>query len=392
MTEIENEWGMRGYWSLGSYQSKGVAILFKSSLNVTHNCHFRDSDGRLVVVNMKIGDENFRLINIYAPNKARERYNFFKAVEDRLHAPGIRVLVAGDFNCVEDASLDRITTPGNRTVFYDIKLLTEWSRTYAIEDVFRRLHPQLRVMTWRAGNVAARLDRFYMHPDTVAMVTDVTTNICADSDHSIVIVSLDAGKLGIHHGPGYWKLNATVLQDEYTNSDMLALIDQMTKSQVKNIAWWETCKRRFKELLTIHSKRLAKNRCSEQRECEAELTRLERLSVANPNLYNERINCLKCKIKQFADYQIEGAKVRAKITYLDKEEKPTTFFFQTEKCRAAKHTLKTLKTADGKQATTTAELLEQSRAFYADLFTEEAIDLSLADYFVVTCQHCQRRP
>ena len=73
--------------------------------------------------------------------------------------------------------------------------------------------------------------------------------------------------------------------------------------------------------------------------------------------------------------------MRAKINYLDKEEKPTTFFFQTEKCRAAKHTLKTLKTADGKQATTTAELLEQSRVFYADLFTEEAIDLSLADYF-----------
>ena len=67
-------------WSLGKGGSRGVAIL------ITHKFKRRegelihtesDSDGRYVKVIVKIGDSNYRILGIYAPNKKKDIFQEF---------------------------------------------------------------------------------------------------------------------------------------------------------------------------------------------------------------------------------------------------------------------------------------------------------------------------
>ena len=52
---------------------------------------------------MEIADENYTLINIYAPNKDNDWINFFEKLRKILHEQSLeadlKVIVGRDFNC-----------------------------------------------------------------------------------------------------------------------------------------------------------------------------------------------------------------------------------------------------------------------------------------------------
>jgi len=110
---LEVEWGGTGFWSLGSYRSKGVGILVRPGLR--YNCYYNlsDHEGRLLVVDIKFGDLDARIINVYAPNNHRERRLFFQSVETHINTTQHAVIIAGDFNCVENTALDRSNQEGS---------------------------------------------------------------------------------------------------------------------------------------------------------------------------------------------------------------------------------------------------------------------------------------
>ena len=77
--EINNwnlQWGGKGFWSFGSEHSRGVGILLHRQLDYKF-VHFKhDFEGRLLVLDIDLGDCKIRLINVYCPNDARDRKEF----------------------------------------------------------------------------------------------------------------------------------------------------------------------------------------------------------------------------------------------------------------------------------------------------------------------------
>ena len=69
------EWGGEVLFAHGSKDSKGVMILFKPSLNVDILEITVDKNGRFLVVNMNIDQDNLCLVNIYAPNDRNQQVN-----------------------------------------------------------------------------------------------------------------------------------------------------------------------------------------------------------------------------------------------------------------------------------------------------------------------------
>ena len=63
--------------SYGTYQGRGVSLLVKRSLNAVVDVLFTDTDGRLVVADLKVDNSRFRVVSVYAPNTALERRSFF---------------------------------------------------------------------------------------------------------------------------------------------------------------------------------------------------------------------------------------------------------------------------------------------------------------------------
>ena len=73
----EKEWGGACLWSFGGTRARGTAVLFRDGLSFSKSLFYYDAIGRLVVLDIKLYDQAYRLINVYAPNKHAERVQWF---------------------------------------------------------------------------------------------------------------------------------------------------------------------------------------------------------------------------------------------------------------------------------------------------------------------------
>ena len=160
VNEIEREWKGRTYWSFGSSRSCGVGILIKPNLNHSVSSFYHDYEGRVILLNCQYNNLKYRLINIYAPNKERARREFLLSL--RRHLGGrIPLFLGGDFNFVENTSVDKIG--GNlKSGTIGTTELNVLKQDYSLSDIFRKLWPKVKQFTWHTpdNSVFCRLDRF----------------------------------------------------------------------------------------------------------------------------------------------------------------------------------------------------------------------------------------
>ena len=87
---------------------------------------------------------------------------------------------------------------------------------YDLVDSWREQHPHEMQFTWRnsSGKIKRRLDFWLISKRLLSRVTK--TDICAyyDLDHSPVTISIKPEDIQEKRGPGYWKLNNSLLEDE----------------------------------------------------------------------------------------------------------------------------------------------------------------------------------
>lgn len=169
-SDRENEAAWLAEWrgpcvlSHGSSTSAGVAILFKPSLGATILDIEEIEKGRLLKVRAKLGGTVFVFINIYAPNKGRERILIFTKLKQALLNIDNDdvVVVGGDFNCTIDFTMDRNNEEPNPQSSSELAAVFQFS---GLVDVWRCLHPNARQYTWSHCRLQqiyrARLDRFY---------------------------------------------------------------------------------------------------------------------------------------------------------------------------------------------------------------------------------------
>ena len=94
------EWGGDIFFAHGSKHSRGVMILFRPSLskevlNVTAN-----KNGRFIIINTTVNEDELCLINIYAPNDQNQQITFYQKLTDSIRSCQTdKILIGGDFNC-----------------------------------------------------------------------------------------------------------------------------------------------------------------------------------------------------------------------------------------------------------------------------------------------------
>ena len=93
---IENvwraEWGGNIFYSHGSKHSRGVMTLMRPTVKVENISTTCDRNGRVVIVNLTIQDEEFCLANIYAPNDQNLQADFYIQLTRKLR-PYVNVLL-----------------------------------------------------------------------------------------------------------------------------------------------------------------------------------------------------------------------------------------------------------------------------------------------------------
>jgi len=71
-------------FSHGGTNARGVAVLLRSGLDIVIQHEHCDSKGRLIMLNAKIKNKNYFLINLYGPNKDAEAVCLYQDLSSTL--------------------------------------------------------------------------------------------------------------------------------------------------------------------------------------------------------------------------------------------------------------------------------------------------------------------
>ena len=185
-------------------------ILFKPNFDVTIHSEVCDDNGRFIILNVDIHDRNYILINIYSPNKEKDKKIFWNNTLETIKSENINIIdniiAGGDWNSVFNPDLDKCG--GKKECSNKVaKELTEIIVDLDLVDIWRLRNLTKKRFTLRQMTllVQTRLDYFLISSNLqeTINVTDIIPSVW--SDHSAVV-------LGIKHmpqnskGPGYWKI------------------------------------------------------------------------------------------------------------------------------------------------------------------------------------------
>ena len=190
MESVEVEF--KKYWD-GTYilhgerhNARGVALLFGNNFEYTISHIDKDSEGNMIVTDLKVGEVKIRLLNIYGPNTNNE--DFYNNIAKVIDANEQDYLIwCGDFNLVLDPQLDSnnyvtVNNPKNRNIV--LHLMHE----YNLIDIFRHYYPSKKRYTWHKNKPLkqARLDYFLASSCFSDLTTSIEIKPSYRSDHSIL--------------------------------------------------------------------------------------------------------------------------------------------------------------------------------------------------------------
>ena len=134
--------------------------------------------------------------------------------------------------------------------------------------------------------------------------------------------------------------------------------------------WWELFKLKVKQIAMESSKQMAK-------ETQIKISSLtknldQEKHKTNPD--NEKIQIIESKLQEIWDEKAEGAKIRARVKWLEEGEKSTKYFFNLEKKNTRNKLWSKVKTSDGKIKIGINNILNEQIKFYSNLLATEGFD------------------
>ena len=275
------------FFSHGKTNSCGVAIAYYGSTNISVLTTRTDSEGRIILLDMKYDDKNYILCNIYNPNHEANQVDTLEMLGDILM--GIlqwetkEIIVGGDFNLFLDAELD---AKGGRPTLKKrsvAKLISVIER-FTLVNIWRVRNQNKRRYTFRqshqAGYLQRHLDYFFVSNSLQENICETDIQVAFCTDHSPITFSLKPIN-NLPRGRSLWKFNNSLLQnDEYLPKMKTVIVEteqQLDSEQIKDDqVRWEYLKFKIRDQTIAFSKVLSANKRKEIFSLEHKLLRLEK--------------------------------------------------------------------------------------------------------------------
>ena len=207
---------------------EGVMILFNPKLDALVNSIEPDKNGRYLFLQTTISDNTFQLCNIYSPNNNSEQKTFYSSILDVLRKRSeidiildvlrkrseIDIILGGDCNCALTPK-DKLGGAAVERKNNVISQITKLCGLLKLQDVWRYQHPDEVQFTWRdkAFKVQSRLDYWLVSKQLSPIVINTEIKSSTLTDHSVITLTLQSNGYS-QRGPGFWKLNNSLLDDQ----------------------------------------------------------------------------------------------------------------------------------------------------------------------------------
>ena len=378
----KNEWGNCIIFSHGETDARGTCILINPKVKAVIVCLISNfDDGRCNIVDVEIKDNMYTLINIYAPNE--DKPEFFMKVFDKAseHANPDKI-IAGDFNLVLDEKLDSFNRKQNNVK--SAKLVRTYNDEMQMIDIFRFKNPDTFRFTYyrkKPNDMYARLDNMLINYALVNQVEKCEILPGYKSDHSYVVTDFKPYNKN-SRGPGYWKLNVSILH-ELDNVNKINKVIENAKNEARQndacIRWEHVkaeCIRECKDLSRHRMSEIARN----FEDCKIRLKRLTERKHASVceaesdtvlNQIDTEIAQAQSSINRYVEMKAQGARIRSKVNWYENAEKGTKYFLGLEKTKSSNKTLRKIRAENGDIIDTDDEILSELKNFYGKLYSKD---------------------
>ena len=361
------EWGGGLFASFGSEKSCGTVILVSPKLVDCVGKVEKDHEGRVVCIHLKFPCGELVVCNVYAPNRPTCRKDFFTVLSS--FVPGrANCILGGDFNCVPHSALDRRSRKSSSCCTVGMVELDLFVNHRDLVDMWRFQNPQLVACTWHKpdGSVSSRLDRFYAprkFPRSRCLIVP-----CPLSDHDAVVLHLSLpGSFRVEKG--LWRLNTQIIIEQKFKEQFVEKYRgwQTLKPAFPNVViWWDEVKSLVKQFAI----RYCVERAHQRRQKFQSLCDRARDGSSSSDLH---------ALQMFLDDKLHGARVRAKVQFVEADEKPTIRFYQDDTQSVVDRRIKRVRHPGGVIVESPLAVIGVFKSFYSDLYSSAAVSEDLQD-------------
>ncbi len=200
-------------------------------------------------------------------------------------------------------------------------------------------------------------------------------------DHKAICVTLMYN--GNKRGPGYWKLNNSVLKQEAYVNGVKEVISS-TLSQYESVQ----SKRMLWEILKINIKDFSIRYCIKQKrdlrkrefELQKKVNKLNELAerpnsdhIGQTLIVDEKCEA-ETELHQLYELRVKGAQIRSRAKWIEEGEKSSSYFLSLEKQRQNNNVISRLKTDKGDTISNDNEILGEITFFYKSLYTSTNVN------------------
>ena len=287
--------------------------------------------------------------------------------------------MAGDFNTTPNPAIDR--KEGLKTIDQSNRKLHSICKNLDLWDIWRYKNPPKIEYTCRGQS---RIDLILCSKSITDMTNVDIKHPYVSSDHKTVYIGINVSKFP--RGPGYWKMNCSILEDQCYIADIKNLVRQLKKTHRKkgfsNMLLWEICKNRIKEFTIKFCKKKHETEEREATNIEKELSSVESMLKSNWSKQLEiRKNNLVSSLEAHYLQKAKAAQIRSRVNWVEQGEKSTKFFLGLEKHHQKHNMITALKTST-KKLSDFESILQEMVRFYTDLYSSKDIEESLMDEYL----------
>ena len=154
----------------------------------------------------------------------------------------------------------------------------------------------------------------------------------------------------IKKGPGYWKLNASILSDKLYQRNICDIIESVSATKIPAIEKWEILKIKVSE----YTQKFCRNKAFKTKKhnksmLEETLCSIEKkinVNEQNIKLENDYAG-VKEKLEHVYKIEAKGAGIRSRVRWMEEGEKNTKYFLGLEKNNIKKKEIRQINSENG---------------------------------------------
>lgn len=382
------------FHSLAKSHSSGICILFSNWITVDLSMQIFEIPGRCLAFKFPIHNEYFILCGVYTPAQKNGRDRFFTELLEKLR--GVtdfsNIILSGDFNFVENPSIDRYPE-SNRRQFIEpgFRSFLEIKQAFSLEDVFRNSNPLGKIFTFVSHfKTMSRIDRCYVSVNLLETCVDCKSVIIPDFQHRLFISYFRFGEFN-KFGPSYWKMNTLNLEKE----DLIIVLNNIlgtfrVKSQHIDgeafIIMYEMLKIDISEACKRYAIEVSRHKKSVKTQMERDINFLLRKTSLFPENYALKDE-LALKVSNLRNFHSEEIRSRLHKTHYHsflQGQHTLASAKRSQKLSNAEKIFHSLLSINGCELFNLDDIIPEMRQQFSQLFSKGKIDNLARDYMLGT--------